>query len=109
MSSDSTTTDDTTVSVADEVFIKLDDTSTHTKTVRVVLHNFLNDIEENDEDRPEERVIESPEFEIAGYKLRVDVYPKSEPGFTGILLINMNDVHLTASLSIEVHFLKINI
>ena len=105
MSSDSTTTDDTTVSVADEVFIKLDDTNTHTKTVRVVLNNFLTEIEEDDEDKPEERVIESPEFEIAGYKLGVDVYPKScEPGFTGIYLRNKNDVDLTASFSFEVHF-----
>ena len=107
MSSDSTTTDNTSVSVADEVFIKLDDTNTHTKTVRVVLNNFLTEIEEDDEDKPEERVIESPEFEIAGYKLRVDVYPKCGPGYTAIILHNMNDVDLTASFSLEVHFLKI--
>ena len=103
MSSDSTTTDETSVSVADEVFIKLDDTDTHTKTVRVVLNNFLNEIKENDEDKPEERVIESPEFEIAGYKLGVDVYPKScEPGFTGIYLRNKNDDDITVSISLEV-------
>ena len=104
MSSDSTTTGNTTVSVADEVFIKLDDTNTHTKTGKVVLANFLNEIKENDEDKPEERCIESPEFEIAGYKLGVVVYPKSKPGFTGIYLSNKNDVDLTASLSFEVHF-----
>ena len=118
MSSDSTTTDNTTVSVADEVFIKLDDTNTHTKTVRIVLNNFLSEIKENDEDEPEEsdedeqeeRRIKSPEFEIAGYKLRVDVYPKFTclPGFTGICLRNKNDVDLTASFTLEVHFLRIN-
>ena len=106
MSSDSTTTGNTTVSVADEVFIKLDDTNTHTKTVRVVLNNFLTEIEEDDEDKPMERVIKSPEFEIAGYKLGVVVYPKFTclPGFTGIYLRNKNDVDLTASFSFEVHF-----
>ena len=103
MSSDSETTGNTTVSVVEEVVIK----TTHTKLVRVVLTNFLNEIKENDEDKPEERVIESPEFEIAGYKLRVDVYPKDHPGFTVIYLYIKNDVDLTASCSFEVHFLKI--
>ena len=110
MSSDSTTTGNTTVSVADEVFIKLDDTNTHTKTVRVVLNNFLTEIKENDEDEPEEsdeddreeRRIKSPEFEIAGYKLRLDVYPKREPGFTGIFLHNLNEDDITVSISLEV-------
>ena len=110
MSSDSSTTGNTTVSVADEVFIKLDDTDTHTKTVRVVLHNFLTEIKENDEDEPEEsdeddreeRRIKSPEFEIAGYKLGFDVYPKHDPGVTGIYLRNKNDDDITVSISLEV-------
>ena len=104
MSSDSETTGNTTVSVVEEVVIK----TTHTKTVRVVLTNFLNEIKENDEDKPEERVIKSPEFEIAGYKLGVDVYPKKKPSFAGIYLANKNDVDLTASFTLEVHFLRIN-
>ena len=79
------------------------DTNTHTKTGKVVLANFLNEIKENDEDKPEGGVIESPEFEIAGYKLGVDVYPKScEPGFTGIYLRNKNDDDITVSISLEV-------
>ena len=118
MSSDSETTGNTTVSVVEEVVIK----TTHTKLVRVVLTNFLNEIKENDEDKPEERVIKSPEFEIAGYKLGVDVYPKEKPScklgvdvypkkkpsFAGIYLVNKNDVDLTASFTLEVHFLRIN-
>ena len=98
MSSDSETTGNTTVSVVEEVVIK----TTHTKFVRVVLTNFLNEIKENDEDKPEGGVIESPEFEIAGYKLGFDVYPKHDPGVTGIYLRNKNDDDITVSISLEV-------
>ena len=94
------------MSSPDLVFIRLDQAhdQDHTKTVRLVLDNFLREIEDNEEDNTKYRVIKSPEFEIAGYKLRVDVYPKCEPGFTGIYLHNKNDVDLTASFSFEVHF-----
>ena len=101
MMSDSTTTDSPETRVADEVFIKLDNTSTPSKTVRVVINNFLKEIEESDEEQPEERFIESPEFEIAGFKFRMYVYPKKS-GQIGVYLVNENNIDLTVTYHIKV-------
>ena len=99
--SDSTTTNSPEI-VADEVFIKLDNTSTPSKTVRVVINNFLKEIVESDEVEPEKRFIESPEFEIAGFKFGIKVSPKYSPGHVGIYLYNRNAIDLTATFQLKV-------
>ena len=88
--------------VAEEVFIKLESSSTPSKTVRVMINNFLNNIKANDEEKPETRIIESPEFEIARFKFRINVDPEWSPGYLGVFLYNDNDPGLHVSLHIKV-------
>merc|ERR1711973_759880 len=93
MMPDSTTTVSPVTIVAEDVFIKL--------VNRVVINNFLKEIDERAEVQPGERDIHLPEFEIAGFKFGIKVRPKESPGHVGIYLHNRNDVDLTASFHIK--------
>ena len=95
--SNSTDTNATAI-LADEVFLRIDNSSANSKTVRVVINKFLNEIKQDNE----KRVFKSNVIQIGRYNFTVDVYPKSAPQWIGVFLNNLNDIDIQASLLIKV-------